>query len=339
MKTTDFAHWLTRYLAVYLPNERGVAALTVDSYRQAFSQYLEFMESVKGVKPEKMTLSKFDKTNTVGFLDWLENEKGNSTHTRNQRLAALKGFARYLSGEYPDYLEEYQGILAITEKKAHRKEISYLKTEGVALLVKQVNRHAPNGYRDLLIIMLFYTTGIRVSELTLLNVEDVHFGEPSTLLVHGKGGKDRFVPILSGVKPHLKEYLKRMGYDNNASASEALFKNHLGMRFNRRGLSYLIKKYANKARAANPDLIPMDLSPHKLRHTAAMELLASGVELIHIRDLLGHASVTTTEGYARADSKQKRQAIENAARYLLPPEEAKWEANKNIKEWLKSFGK
>ncbi len=338
MKNTDFALYLGRYFTRYLPNERGSSPQTIDSYRYAFILFLEYME-VKGVPPEKISISDFTRESIRGYLDWLESERGNSPATRNYRLAAMKGFVHYLKYEFPDYLDEYQKILAIPLKKTIQKEISYLKTDGVECLVAQIDINRKNGLRDYVILMLLYTTGIRVSELIQIRVKDLSLTEPYTLKVHGKGNKGRYVPLLKPSMPHIHRYLSLMKYDCDARYDEILFKNHMGHPFTRQGINYILKKYGCKARANGEASIPEDISPHKMRHTTAMELLTSGVDLIYIRDLLGHSSVMTTEVYARTDAQLKRKAIEAASKEIVPKEDALWDNDAALKDWLKNFNK
>lgn len=338
MKNTDFAAHLGRYFTRYLPNERGSSPQTIDTYRYAFILFLEYMET-KGVPPEKISVSDFTRDNIRGYLNWLESERGNSPATRNYRLAAMKGFVHYLKYEFPDYLDEYQRILAIPLKKTTQKEISYLKTDGVERLVAQIDINKKNGLRDYVILLLLYTTGIRVSELIRIRVKDISLTEPYTLKIHGKGNKGRYVPLLKSSMPHLHRYLALMKYDCDARYDEVLFKNHMGQPFTRQGINYVLKKYGCKARANGEVSVPDDLSPHKMRHTTAMELLTSGVDLIYIRDLLGHSSVTTTEVYARTDAQLKRKAIEAASKEIVPEEDALWENDTTLKDWLKNFNK
>lgn len=338
MKNTDFATHLGKYFTHYLPNECGSSPQTIDSYRYAFILFLEYMET-KGMPPEKMVIADFTRDNIRGFLGWLESERGNSPATRNYRLAAMKGFVHYLKYEFPDYLDEYQRILAIPLKKTIQREISYLKTDGVELLVAQVDTGKKNGLRDYVMLLLLYTTGIRVSELIQLRVRDLSLTEPCTMRIHGKGYKGRYVPLLKTSIPHIQKYLSLMEYDCDARYNEALFKNHMGKPFTRQGINYVLKKYGCKARANGDASVPEDLSPHKMRHTTAMELLSSGVDLIYIRDLLGHSSVTTTEVYARADAQMKRKAIEAASKEIVPEEKSLWDNNADLKNWLKNFNR
>ena len=251
----------------------------------------------------------------------------------------MKGFVHYLKYEFPDYLDEYQRILAIPLKKTIQREISYLKTDGVELLVAQVDIGKKNGLRDYVMLLLLYTTGIRVSELIQLRVRDLSLTEPCTMRIHGKGCKGRYVPLLKTSIPHIQKYLSLMEYDCDARYNEALFKNHMGKPFTRQGINYVLKKYGCKARANGDASVPEDLSPHKMRHTTAMELLSSGVDLIYIRDLLGHSSVTTTEVYARADAQMKRKAIEAASKEIVPEEKSLWDNNADLKNWLKNFNR
>lgn len=339
MKQTDFALLLSRYLSKYLPNEKASSPRTIDSYRVTFILLLEYMEETEAIPPEKLTIESFTKKTVTGFLDWLEQKRGNSTSTRNARLAAIKGFVHYLKYEYPEYLDKYQLILGIPIKKAEQKEISYLKTDGMKLLVEQIDLTNLNGLRDYVLLLILYTTGVRVSELINIRVKDLSLSEPYTLVIHGKGNKGRYVPLMKSSIPYIKKYLTNMHYNEEARYDEYLFKNHMNEQLTRQGVNYILKKYGAMAREKDQKLIPRNLSPHKIRHTTAMELLSSGVDLMYIRDLLGHSSVVTTEIYARTDAKLKRKAIEAASKELLPSEEAAWDSDADLKKWLKSFNK
>ncbi len=331
MKQTDFAICLNRFLTDFLVNKKGCSPKTIDSYRYAFIFLLDYYNEVIGIPADQMTISSLTYERLLGFLDWLQSERKSGIATRNQRQAAINSFIRFLMYEKPEFLNEYQKILWIPVKKAPQKEISYLKTDGVSALMEQVDTRKADGLRDYVMLMLLYSTGIRVKDLSL--------HEPRTLLVHGKGKKSRYVPLMKDSLPIIQDYLKMMGYQSPEKLDEWLFINHMGRQFTRQGVNYIIKKYGAMARESSPDLIPDSLSPHKMRHTAAMELVDSGVDLIYIRDLLGHVSVKTTEIYAKTDAKLKREAIEAASREIVPHEDAKWDSDDDLKSWLKSFNK
>lgn len=339
MKSTDLARYLSKYLTRYLPDNCGSTPQTVDSYRYSFILFLTYMEEKRGIPADKLRISDLTYANILGFLNWLQEERGNGASTRNQRQAALNGFVHFLKYEYPDYMDEYQKILRIPVKKAPKKEISYLKTDGMRLLISQVSLSSRNGLRDYVMLLLLYTTGIRVSELIQIRVKDLSLAEPRTLLVHGKGQKSRYVPLIKASVPHIQKYLASKGLDEPGRAQECLFKNHRNEPFTRQGINYIMNKYATKARNIDKALIPDALSPHTIRHSAAMGLVDAGVDLIYIRDLLGHVSVMTTEHYAKASAVRKRQAIEAASKEIVPPEEAEWNDNQRLKDWLKGFNR
>jgi len=337
MKTTDFALYLNKYFLVYLPSVNGSTPMTIDSYRYAFILYLTFMEEEKRISADKIKISDLNYSSVSYFMGWLQEKRGNGISTRNQRQAAINSFIKYLMYEFPEYLNEYQRILMIPVKKAPQKEISYLKTDGVKLFLDQVNTRTTNGLRDYVMITLLYTTGIRVSELINIRVKDVSLHEPYTLLVHGKGQKSRYVPLMKNIIPILQKYLIQMGYDNDSKLNEWLYKNHMKEQFTRQGINYIVKKYTIKSRKIDQTLVPADFSPHKIRHSTAMGLVDSGVDIIYIRDLLGHVSVKTTEIYAKADVAKKRKAIEAASKDIVPEEKSQWDNNTTLKDWLKNF--
>lgn len=338
MKQTRFAFFLNKYFMVYLPSICGNTPRTIDSYRYAFIHYLRYLET-QGISANEVELKDFNVISVSGYLVWLQKTKNNSVTTRNHRQAALNSFVKYLMYEIPEYLNEFQQILCIPVKKTAIKEISYLKTDGVKLFFAQVNNKTKIGLRDYTMLAIMYSTGIRVSELIGLRVKDVSLFEPPTLLVHGKGQKSRYVPLINNVKEIVSEYIKSNYLDEERYQSEWLFKSHMNLQFTRQGVNYIVRKYANKARKINPKLIPTDFSPHKLRHTTAMELVDAGVDLIYIRDLLGHVSVKTTEVYAKAQSEKKRKAIEAASKDIVGKEIAQWDEDTRLIEWLKKFNR
>ena len=339
MKTTKFAFYLHKFFTIHLPGASGFTPMTVDSYRYAFMMFLLFMEE-EGIPADEIEITDLTRQNVLKFLSWLQTYRENSTSTRNHRQAVLNSFVKYLMYEFPDYLVEFQAILKIPVKKAPKKEISYLKTDAVKLLFDQVDINSRNGMRDYAILTILYTTGIRVSELIGIRVKDVSISQPPTLLVHyGKGQKSRFVPLTKQTVVTLQKYIYAAGLSGDSRLHDWLFKSHMNEQFTRQGINYLIKKYAGKSRAVNPNIIPASFSTHNLRHTLAMELVDAGVDLIYIRDILGHVSVQTTEVYIKVNAVKKREAIEAASKEIVPKENAQWEESGRLKDWLKSFNR
>lgn len=226
-----------------------------------------------------------------------------------------------------------QEILNLPKKKSETKEIKYLKLDAVKLLINQIDRRTLNGDRDYLMVSLLYTTGIRVSELIQIKISDVSLEYPASILVHGKGRKNRYVPILQNLKKTFKIFIDKRLSLTGITRDCPLFVNHSNKAFTRQGVAYVLKKYAKLANKENPDAFPFLISPHTMRHSAAMGMLDSGIDLLTIKLFLGHENVTTTEIYAKADAKEKAEAISSHVKSLLPDEEPVWKKESGWK-WL-----
>lgn len=337
MKTTDFAKYMTDFLSLYLVNEKGVSPNTIKGYRDTFVQLIDYASSVKGTKLEKLTLSALNKGLVTDFLDWLQKEKHCSTSTRNARLAAIRSYIKYVQYHHPDNLYEFQRILSIKSKKHEKGHLNYLGLEAVRLLLSMPDTSTKKGRRDLALLSLMYDTGCRVQEMADLRVQDVHLSEPYFVTVLGKGSKIRQVPLLPEQMEILLIYIKENRLDGTECRPYPLFCNNRHERLTRGGITHILKKYVSMARRQNPEIIPDKICCHSIRHSKAMHLLQAGVNLIYIRDILGHVSIQTTEIYARADSKQKREAIEKAYKNVNPEVEPIWEKDRDLLSWLKSF--
>jgi integrase/recombinase XerD len=337
MKPTDFSKYLTDFLTRYMPNERGSSSNTIAAYRDTFVLFITFMEKCRNITAEKLYLKSISKESIVAFLDWLQMERKCSDTSRNLRLAALHSFFRYVQYQNPENLYEYQNILSIKLKKAKNVALNYLTIEGIRLLLEQPDTTTEKGRRDLALLSLMYDTGSRVQEIIDLTSSAIRLDKPYTIRITGKGNKTRIVPLLDEQVKILKCYLDEHSLLKSQSRLSPLFTNSRKEKLTRPGVTHILLKYAAKAREINPVLIPERLSCHSLRHSKAMHLLQAGVNLVYIRDILGHVSVQTTEIYARADSRQKREAIEKAYIDVSPNEMPVWENDKNLLGWLKSF--
>ncbi len=337
MNPTDFSKYLTDYLTRYLSHERGSSPNTITAYRDTFVLYITFMERIQNIKAEKLYLKSITKESIVAFLDWLQTERKCSDTTRNLRLATLHSFFRFVQYQNPENLYEYQSIMSIKLKKTKRTAINYLTTEGIKLLLEQPNLASEKGRRDLALLSLMYDTGSRVQEIIDLTPAAIRLDKPYTIKLTGKGNKTRIVPLLENQVKILKSYLNEHHLLTPQVRMHPLFSNSRQEKLTRPGVTHILLKHADKARENKPELIPNKLSCHSLRHSKAMHLLQAGVNLVYIRDILGHVSVQTTEIYARADSRQKREAIEKAYVDLTPKQNPIWENNNNLLGWLKSF--
>jgi integrase/recombinase XerD len=337
MKPTDFSKGLTDFLTRYLPGERGASKNTIASYKDTFILFLMFHKEKKGIQAEKLAFRLITKDSVVEFLNWLEVERKCCAATRNVRLAALHSFFRYLQYQSPEYMMEWQQILSIPSKKTEKATINYLSVEGIQLLLDEPDLSTRNGRRDLALLSLMYNSGARVQEIIDLTPSMVRFDHPCTVKLIGKGNKARIVPLLEQQLTFLKTYMDEQNLKEPYANKYPLFSNSRKEKLTRAGVNYILAKYARQARKKEPALIPEKITCHCLRHSIAMHLLQSGVNLIYIRDILGHTSVQVTEVYARTDSRQKREAIEKAYADVSPKEVPTWLANDDLLGWLKSF--
>lgn len=340
MKPTDFAAQLSRYLGIYLPGQSGGSINTVRSYRDTFSLLLRYCQDEQKLPLEKLTLERIDHHLIEQFLLWLENERSCCAATRNNRLAAIHAFYRYLQIEMPHLLARCQEILTIPYKKTQKKVMSYLTLDSLKALLAQPDIRAASGRRDLAMLSLLYDTGARVQELVDLKIEDVRLSSPTVIRLTGKGNKSRLVPIMAPTENLLRRYLDEHDKNHPAHGGYPLFVNRAGKKLTRAGVTYILDKYLSQARSANSASLPETLSPHCLRHSKAMHLLQSGVNLVYIRDLLGHSDVSTTEVYARADEHLKRKALEQAYPSPTPfSDTVSWQKDNDLLDWLKNLGK
>jgi len=339
MKPTDFSKSLTDFLTRYLPGERGVSKNTITSYKDTFILFLTFMKERKNIPAEKLTLSQITKECIVNFLDWLEEERHSCAATRNVRLAALHSFFHYLQYQNPENLVEWHHILSIPVKKTEEVTVNYLSVEGIRLLLECADQSTISGRRDLALLSLLYDSGARVQEIIDLSPSMVRLDPPCTVKLIGKGNKARIVPLLEQQVKFLKMYMVEQNLLQKHTNMHPLFSNSRKEKLTRAGVNYILRKYAKQARMKEPSKIPDKLSCHSIRHSRAMHLLQSGVNLVYIRDILGHTSVQVTERYARADSRQKREAIEKAYTDVSPKETPSWLTNEDLLEWLKSFNR
>lgn len=337
MMVTDLMKALEKYFNRYLVNDRGSSPITIETYRYAFIQFVEYLDSQKYIKPECIRVNDINVNNIEDFLLWLEKEKHVSISTRNQRLAAFKCFASFLKYERPEYIATATQIQGIVPKKHQMKEITYLKPEGMRLLMLQADRSTINGRRDYTMMCVLFLTGIRVSELISLRGRDISMENPRTLVVHGKGNKIRYIAIVKQLSDILEPYLNEHKSLLPCNLDKPVFRNHSGSKFTRQGINFMLSKYVRSAREINPKIVPEDCSPHKIRHSTAMALVEQGTDLIIIRDLLGHSSVQTTEIYAKVSTARRRAAIEASSKQLVDEERPLWEENTGLKEWLKGL--
>lgn len=322
-----------------MAGERNLSPNTVLSYRDTFKLLLAYLRDEKGLSPERVTLGDIDKRTVLDFISWLKAVRGSSVSTCNQRLGAIHAFFEYVQYEMPEKIYSCQDVISTRMAKAPQSTINYLTLDGIRAILAMPDTTTKSGRRDAMILSLLYDTGARVQELADITVGDVRFSTPAIVRLVGKGNKARIVPLLHGTEALLREYMKDLPQQPYTDNNRPLFCNREKQKFSRWGISYTLKKYADAARTANPGIIPEKLSPHCFRHSKAMHLLQADVNLIYIRDLLGHTDVKTTETYARADSAAKREALERANPTKDLIQFPSWNADAGLMDWLQNFGK
>jgi integrase/recombinase XerD len=336
---TDFAKHLSLFMTNYLINERGLSLNSVQAYRDAMILLLEYMLKAHGIRADRLDYADLTCERLEGWLEWLERERGCCANTRNQRLALLRSFFKYLMYRHPDRISEWQRMMSIRPKKAAKKEMKYLSADGIRLFLEQPDQTTGKGYRDVVMLTLAIDSGARVQELLDLTPSCVNPGKITTLRIYGKGKKVRTVPLSSKCADMLKQYIRGYHLDSPEANMYPLFGNGHHSKLTRTAVTAIVKKYAGKARLLDSQLIPDHLSPHSLRHSKGMLLQDADVNIFCIRDFLGHSSINTTEIYARASVRQKKEALEKTAVTPYNDIKTSWQKDKKLLEWLKELGK
>lgn len=298
MKATSFSKHLCAYIEEYLPNVRGYSPNTILSYQDSFRMLEEFMLGKHGIKPYQLDYGHFTEQRILEFLEWLREERNCCASTCNQRLSALSSFFKYASVRSTAALKACVTIAEIPQKKTHRKPFSYFSVEELGVLFKMPNPAKGMGRRDLVLFCVLYDSGARAQELCDLTVKDIHFSKQTHVVLHGKGGKNRSIPLMERPAKMLKDYISRNAA-KEAQKSGNVFLNQRGEPITPACIRNLMQKYISEARKFRPDLFQADsYSPHSMRHSKAVHMLEAGVDMVFIRDFLGHVSIQTTEIYA-----------------------------------------
>ncbi len=298
MKVTLFSKHLCTYIEEYLPNVRNYSANTILSYQDTFRLLEEFMLENQCVKPYLLDYKHLTETRILDFLEWLETERRCCASSCNQRLSALSAFLKYASMRSTAALKACITVANIPPKKVTRKPFSYFSVEELGILFQMPDPRKGLERRDLVLLCVLYDSGARAQELCDLTLNDVHFSKQPHVILHGKGGKTRSVPLMERPAKMLKEHIAKSKTPATAKNSPIFF-NQRGEPITPACIRNLMQKYVGKARASHPDLFQADsYSPHSMRHSKAVHMLEAGVDMVFIRDFLGHTSIQTTEIYA-----------------------------------------
>jgi site-specific recombinase XerD len=312
---TTFAPTIEAFFTQRLALQRDASPHTVAAYRDTLKLLLGFAHDRTGKQPSALDVADIDAELVASFLTHLENERGNSVSTRNARLTAIHSLFRYAAFQHPEHAETIARVLAIPTKRHDRKIVCYLHPDEIDTLLAAPDTSTWLGRRDQTLLTLAVQTGMRVSELTRLVRADLHLGVGAYVRCHGKGRKERATPLTGHTVATLTEWLRQ----HDCHPHDPVFPTRQGHALSTDAVAWLLAKHAATAAQRCPSLRCKHLTPHVLRHTCAMRLLASGVDTSVIALWLGHESVETTQIYLHADLALKEKALARIAPPTTPP--------------------
>jgi site-specific recombinase XerD len=308
---TAIAPHVTAFFHERLTLERRVSLHTCDSYAYAFQLLLNYASQRLKVAPSRLELEQIDAPLVVSFLNHLETTRSNGASSRNVRLAAIKSFMHFMEYRAPSVLEQIRRILAIPMKKTDTHLVRHLSTEEVQALLDAPKPTDWAGIRDRAMLHLCFAAGLRVSELTSLRLEDLSLHPHASILVHGKGRRERCLPLWKQTAAALRPWLAVRG----AVLAPELFVNARREPMTRSGFEYILEKYVQAASKRCPSITTKRISPHVLRHSCALTVLEATKDLRKVSLWLGHANMQTTEIYTRVDPSIKLETLDE----VTPP--------------------
>ncbi|QJX01154.1 site-specific integrase [Frigoriglobus tundricola] len=302
----DFATLVRDFFCDRLVNQQNVSPHTVAAYRDTFRLLLAFVRRHHRTTPDALALAHLDAPTVLAFLDDLEAGRGNAVRTRNARLAAIRAFVSYASSRDPTALPLTRRVLAIPAKRFDRPILGYLTRAEMEAVLRAPDRSDWSGRRDRALFTLMYNTGARVSEAIGLRLNHVRLGPSATVQIHGKGRKERCVPLWKTTAAVLAAWITEVGPDPRSP----VFPNRFGRPLSRSGVEDRLGRAVAEAATGCPSLTGKAVSPHTLRHTTAMHLLQAEVDVTLIALWLGHESPETTHQYVEADLEMKRRVLD-----------------------------
>lgn len=326
---------LQGFFTDFLPRQRALSPHTLQSYRDSLKLLLQFTAGKSG-DPSHLTVEQVNVARITAFLQSLESSRRNRVSTRNVRLSAIHSFFRYLGSQCPEHLEQAQRVLSLPFKRTGSRQIEHFDADEIQAVLKAVDVDRGNGRRDIALLSLMFNTGARVSEITGVQTDDLRLTSPCSVLLRGKGQKERTCPLWPETANLLQRLVEQRGLPPTQSAP--LFLNNRGAWLTRFGVRLILKKHVEKAAQRHPSLKHKRLHPHSVRHSTAVHLLRSGVDLSTIAHWLGHVSVNTTNKYLAIDLDAKREALAKAKPLLKGGRHSgKWREDRNLIAWLEAL--
>ncbi|BAB54698.1 site-specific integrase [Mesorhizobium japonicum] len=319
----------------YLPRQRGASPHTTRAYRDTLKLLFQFVAQRRGREIADLVLEDLNADTIAGFLDHLESERSNSAATRNCRRAALRSFFKHLLRNDLDNALRYTRVLALPAKRMKQKPVTYLEAVDVRAIIGNPDRRTHDGWRDHTLLLFLYNSAARVSEATGLLWRDLQLTPPRQVRLRGKGRKERLVPIWRETADALGRLRKLSG----GADHEHVFVNRHNQPLTRDGVAYILAKHAASVARGRPRLARDRITPHVLRHSAAVALLQSGTDVTVIRDYLGHSSIATTNRYISTNLKMRRDALETFWKHagIEATHDKPWKPKPDLLSFLQSL--
>jgi len=324
------------FFKICLPNERKCSPHTIRAYQKALELLFDYVKARKNIPLHKVSFEMIDSKTLSEFLDYLETERGCSVSTRNHRLQCIRAFYGYAAERDVTAVVFWEEIKKVDTANTSEKLVEHMSEKAVDAILSQPDTSTLKGLRDMFMMLLLFKTGARIQELLDIRLCDIKFGNSPKVTLHGKGAKARNVPLRDNIATHLKEFIKVFHPGESMYSEQYLFFVVRGgekKRMTEDNARHLVHEYGMAARHKCPE-VPENVHPHLFRHSCAMSMYQSGVDLSLISQWLGHANLETTLIYAHADTEMKRKAIEqsipedsplkehiNAERYRVDDEE------------------
>lgn len=326
-----FSKLVQEFLTSYIIGECNYSMNTKSSYSTTFYLLLEFMDKEKNIKPNKIEIEEITKEVIVQFLDWLETSRNVSILTRNQRLACIKSFYKYVQSNELDLFDNCSTILSIKNKKVPNKMISYFNEEETKIMINYLNNC--KDLKKLTMICVLYETGARVSEFINIKLNDLNLSENASITLYGKGNKIRIVPISQELVKLINKYLKE-SYINYGD--DYLFYSNYKKSYERTSINKIINKLVLELKIKYSTYFKGNYHPHSFRHSKATHLYNNGSPLLYVKDFLGHSTISSTEIYATPDSKKQGEEILKNSQSINVKNKYSPSKKESLDNWLKS---
>ena len=330
LSTLSLPRLLQEFFHNWLVHQRGASTHTVHAYRDTWRLFLRFVAKRRKRDVAELAFADLSGAEVLAFLDHIERERHGTIATRNCRLAALRSFFCFVADREPLAAGQCAEVLRVPTKRAPHRTIMYLDPEEVAAILIQPDRTTLSGQRDHALFALLYNTGARIEEALSLTPSAIHLDVPAQVRLLGKGRKERICPLWSETASLIVALLRR----EPRGEDEPIFTNRYGRPLQASGVRFRLRQYVASAARQHPRLAEKHVTPHTFRHTAAVHLVAAGVDVTVIQSWLGHAHLDTTFLYAQANVETKRNAIEQVDGDARPAGPPRWKRKPALMAWL-----